>query len=904
MSFRFALPTSDGRLHKEEDLTLMRSASQRIPSNKSNHVDATLNPAAETHHAPAESTPSPTPNRRHVVFADPVALRYLEEDPSVKVVERKGLLRGYELYLVEQWACSRQSPTLVIATYTGDQRHAIVVGVLSLPEDESAWSPRLKVYFKAIQYHHARPKETALGELMVTNLSSFPSALTVIPVPGGDIKKHRQGFIVNENLKRLGCSGRSGMTLTEPAAAAKAKFYQLYKVNDKIPFYDAVVELIKLCQVALFIFGKLDQEYVDGLLCDVTEQAVGDWWTEFGTDYYNMEPTDGILGPSTIAALLGLLMGSRNRLSYYGAPVAKDVFDIESTKRGIGYFQKSQKLERTRRLDRQTLHRLRHVTAKAAAGEEWGLQKAVKSTVSEIGGKRGEIVLGMVGGRDKGGIGDIETLDLDRFVGLAHGERAKWLWLGKPKRTPLDHHERSLPDMSNMSNILFGKEEPLAQSKRTQSVPLDEEVEVHKNDESLGVYSAPAPGSATSIAADSPNDKDALRRGVFKSVAGKIGDARSGLGRIKDAVYSGGGLRGHTSRPSRDESSETGVSGNIPSVLTGSSAGLVTSPGPGGVSRAFTWKNKPEEYRDVFREADQTPEAPFGGQGRFLGMPPGLYRPATRAAEEIVPDEEPRRLSDIAEIRNDMTKLDTSTNDSTPPQEVLRGPALDAEKRFDQPVSQLHRRHSISSMQPDQRVLNEARWPRRLSFSHAEEAVLGWVELTVLDDEEDTSTEAILDKQTQLAELAQNLYMNIVDVKQTIEPWVDKKIASIEDIEACYGKQYDDLQNVLYELQEAYQHTKQNSEEIVAAERAQITEAVKDVEVLVAKLDYEINALRSRVDDVEDGAEQFELQVEAVERRADELKLQLETESWLHWAVRTLTGIGTGPNITQERQTQ
>jgi len=53
------------------------------------------------------------------------------------------------------------------------------------------------------------------------------------------------------------------------------------------------------------------------------------------------------------------------------------------------------------------------------------------------------------------------------------------------------------------------------------------------------------------------------------------------------------------------------------------------------------------------------------------------------------------------------------------------------------------------------------------------------------------------------------------------------------------------------------------------------------------------------VQDVEDGVAQFEGQVEDVERRADELKNQLEMESWLHWAVRTLTGIGTGPNITQ-----
>ncbi|KAI1857121.1 hypothetical protein JX265_011322 [Neoarthrinium moseri] len=916
MAFRFTLPASDGRLHKEEDISLMRAASHRISSsssnihnhnhnhnhnsstnnNKSNQLDGTHTPAPDRRQStPVESTASPAPNRRHVVFADPVAFRFLEEDPCVTVVERKGVLRGYELYLVEQWACSRKSPSLVIVTYTGDQRHSVVVGVLSVPEDEGAWSPRLRLYFDAVQQYHARPKETPIGKAMVTNLSSFPSALTVIPVPDGDIKKHRQEFIVNENLKRLGCSGRAGLTLSEPTAAAKAKFYQSYKASEKVPFAEAVVELVKLCQVALFIFGKLEPEYIDGLLCDVTETSVGDWWTEFGADYYNIEPTDGILGPTTVVALLGLLMGARNRLSYYGAPIGKDVFDIDGTKRGISYFQKSQKLERTRRLDRQTLHRLHHVTAKAAAGEGWGVQKAVKSTVTEIGGKRGEIVLGMVGGRDKGGIGDIETLDMGKFVSLAHGERAKWLWLGKPKRATIEHHERSIPDMSN---LLFGREEPVTQPKRAQSIPLEEEIEMLRKEESPGIYSAPTPGSVTSISAESPGDRDALRRGVFKSVAGKFGDARSGFGRIKDAVYSGGGLRSHASRPSRDDSMEAAYSSTNPSVLTGSSAGLVASPTQ-GINRAFTWKNKPEEYRHAFKEEVDVTSAP--ASVGLLGQPETSTSESQSMSqtEERTPNGEIKRFSQATELRHELAKIDTSAAASAVDKTQLQGPALGAERRLDQSVALLHRRHSVAGLRPDERSLNESRWPRRLSFGDAEEAVLGWTALTILDDDEDADAATILERQAQLAELARSLYLNILSIKEGIEPWVDTRIKSVEAMEETYAKQQDDLQTLYYQLTDAYQHTKQGSQELIGSERAQITEAVKDVEVLVAKLEYEINALVSRVQDVEDGVAHFEVQVDAVERKVEELKAQLETESWLHWAVRTLTGIGTGPNITQ-----
>lgn len=735
---------------------------------------------------------------------------------------------------------------------------------------------------------------------MVTNLSGFPSALTVILVPDGDIKQHRKEFIVNEDLKRLGCSGRSGMTLSEPTGAAKAKFYQLYKTTDKIPFSDAVIELVKMCQVALLLFGKLEQVYIDGLLCDMTETAIGDWWTEIGAEYYNIEPTDGILGPTTVVALLGLLMGARNRLSYFGAPVPKDVFDIDAIERGISNFQKYQKMERNRRLDRQTMHKLHTVTAKAAAGDVWGVQKAVKSTVSEIGGKRGEIVLGMVGGRDKGGIGDIETLDLDKFISLASGGRAKWLWLGKPKRSTADNHEKPIPDMNN---ILFGKEDTSSQAKRTHSAPIEDEA----REDNSGVYSTTAPGSAVSVA-DSPGEKDAVRRGVFKSVAR---DARSGLGRIKDAMYSGGGLRGHASRPSKDESSETTVSGPRYSSLTDSSAGIVAtpSPAPGQIGRAFTWKNKPEEYSNGLRRDKGIESAP--ASVNLLESESTLPK-ESRLSRHLngdirkAPNGEIKPVSNATEMRNEVTAMvESSVADSIVAESDLQGPFFEAEQHFSTVLSSLSRRHSIGVSRPPERSSpNEARWARRLSFGDAEEAVLRWEEVTDLSQDEELDSMATTDKHTYLTELARSLYVNILDVKQGIEPWVDTKIRSIEELDDHYAQQQEELQQLYYQRTEAYKRAKEHSQETMGQQSGQIREALKEVEIQAAKLEYEISALVSRVQDVEDGVSQFEIQVDDVERRADELKVQLETESWLHWAVRTLTGIGTGPNITRPRRQQ
>lgn len=823
--------------------------------------------------------------------------RFLEDDPSVTVVERRHVLPGYELYLVEQWACSRQSPTLVIATYTGDPRHSVVVGVLEVPADEGDWSPRLRVYFRAIHQYHARPKETEIGELMVTNLSSFPSALTVIPVPEGDIRKHRQEFIVNEDLKRLGCSGRSGLTLADPTSATQAKFMQMYKTSDRISFIQAVIELVKLCQTALFLFGMLEQEYMDGLLCDVTEKAINDWWTEIGSEYFNIEPTDGILGPTTVAALLGTLLGSRNRLSYWGAPVSKDVFDIECTKKGVGTFQKSMRLERTRRLDRQTLLRLRGVTAKAAAGDGgWGVQRAVKSTVAEIGGKRGELVIGMVGGRDKANIGDIETLDLNKVISLVSGERPKWLWHGKPRRALLDHeHDHTLS--------AFGKElrdeiSPQVGGRRTQSAPIEEEPEPSKKEDSPAP-TPPQPTNSLPIGADTlGGDRDALRKNVFKSVAGKVNDARSGLGRIRDAV--GGSRRGHVSRPSKDEAPDSAMSGySSPSISTlAQSSAIVTSPV--AVGKTFSWRVRPEDYLPAIRDSEAAESAPaiptlcVDEAGEQLTTKD--YAQPYGAPFQTL-EEKARLECALAEMAKDVRSTNVSAPGSVVADGDLQGPVLAIERSSDGPLLSLQRRRSVDCLASLGHRLGEARYPRRLSFSAAEDAVLYWEDLITLPD---TQTGAIdLASLRSQAELSYGLYKRLQQIQTGLAPWASGKLSAVTALDQALEAQQAELQALHDAMDEAFQRARHGSGDLVAEERGRLAEAVKDVEMLAAKLEYEIGALVSRVNEVEDGVAHFEAQVEDVERRAEELREVLETESWVHWFVRTVTGIGTGPNITR-----
>ncbi|KFY12855.1 hypothetical protein V492_03623 [Pseudogymnoascus sp. VKM F-4246] len=893
---------SDARLHREEDWTLSRTSSIQASSSRS-PGPASLDGHA-TRGSPEANTQQPGPGASHrrFVFTDPIAFRYLEDDSATVVLERQGQLEGYQLYLVEQWACSRVHPTFVITTFTGDPAHSVLAGVLGVPANEEVWSPRLRVYFKAISQFHARPKETPLGMLMVTNLSGFPSALTVIPVPDGDIKTHREDFIVNENLKRLGCSGRSGLSLAQPVAATQAKFHQLYKTSDRIDLYSAVIELVKLCQVTLMMFGKLEPEYADGLLCDITERAINDWWTEFGSEYYNIEPADGILGPTTVAALIGMLMGARNRLNYFGAPVAKDAFDITSLKRGIAYFQKSQKLERTRRLDRQTLACLRRATAKAAAGEGWAVPKAVKSTVVELSGKGGEMMMGMVGGRDKAGIGDIETLDIDRLVSLVQGDRSKWLWYGKQKRTGTgDNFGKSLPESGNM---VFSRDVSgggyVWSNKKNETTPVEDDDELRRRETSNTIYPIQSPGSALSLS-ETPTERDPqLRKTVFKSVTGKMSDARSGFGRIKDAV----GLRGHASRHSKDEATE-GDNGYYLSPSTTSfdpNTGTSVTPGMG---KAFSWKTKPEEYQGGYRKDQYPPltatpsaRARESARARDSESPPSDNKANKQPRHEILQaDNLPATVDNMVtpsvkpgNINGGIATAEPSVNGSAGGIADLDKPSQDTRRRPDNMF--LYRRRSftdVGSICGETR--NEARWPRHLSFSDVSEAVLKWQDISAPAGRTD-----YLSGPRYVAEDENRLHDRVLDLNNYVSEWVKSKVASVEALEAQAMDDQEEFQKLYYELSENYQNIQESSQDLLAEERSRLVEGMSKIEVLEAKLEYEINALVSKVADVEDGVGQFETQVDNLESHATELEQLLQTETWLHWAVRTFTGIGIGPH--------
>ncbi|WEJ95673.1 hypothetical protein PSN45_003197 [Yamadazyma tenuis] len=297
---------------------------------------------------------------------------------------------GFDIYLVEQWVNNRSIGSL-ISTYTGNTNNEVRVVKLTVVKKPSKFYPiRFQEYLSELVTNHAKLKQMNLPPedsenqesevrnpsvggsneeyLFITNITSLPSHLSLIPILGGDIRVVEDEFVVNSNLKRLRCSGRSISLITPKISDANEdKFRRMYRIyNLNVPIKFAVRELINIIQTCLFYFDLLDARYCDGLLCNKTEEAIINWWNLIGLPHFNIRPnhSDGILPSRTVAAIISLTISIKIRLQIFGGcDVPKDPFDFENFMISIGEFQRQVKLEKKRKLDIETLGKLFYITS-------------------------------------------------------------------------------------------------------------------------------------------------------------------------------------------------------------------------------------------------------------------------------------------------------------------------------------------------------------------------------------------------------------------------------------------------------------------------------------------------------------------------------------------------------------
>ncbi|KAF9567298.1 hypothetical protein CPC08DRAFT_703209 [Agrocybe pediades] len=265
-------------------------------------------------------------------------------------------IQSYQLYAVEKWILQRRHTTLLVV-YTGNPEHTITLDAYE-PDSQDVWDSTIAV----LRADGARPRQTTEGVLMVTSLAHFRSDYTIVQIPGGDFNQVKDQLYANINLLRIGCSGRTALTLEDPSESTKERFISLYSLPDPAPptsvdhlplqaqsrpslsfnnstsslpssrkdarsrecFVTTVLELIKLVQAGLALFGMPNMTTVphnltfDGLLCDDTVQGIHLWTSHTGGPCVGLEPTQRTPDPLFVSALLSLVLSIRNKLAYLG----------------------------------------------------------------------------------------------------------------------------------------------------------------------------------------------------------------------------------------------------------------------------------------------------------------------------------------------------------------------------------------------------------------------------------------------------------------------------------------------------------------------------------------------------------------------------------------------------------
>lgn len=714
---------------------------------------------------------------------------------------------------------------------------------------------------------------------MVTNLSSFPSALTVVPVPDGNVRKHRQDFIVNEDLKRMGCSGRSALSLSKPTDASQTKFHQLFRTSDRVPFYTAVIELVRLCQIALTLFEKLKPEYADGLLCDITERGIYDWWIQFGTEFYNVEPNDGILGPTTVAALLGMVLGARNRLSSCGAPVPKDAFDIPQLKKAIYHFQRQQRIPRTRRLDRQTMDRLQKFTMKngaGASGDIFAVPRAIKSTVVDLGGR----AVGSTSNKVEGSA--VETADIEKFVLHLSGETCKFLWQGKPRKsTPVSGSTQSSPAVTSSRRNSIGdgnisEEEQV--NKDTSASPSSPVANHHSSSISLG-------SSGVGVSGSSADTKDTtgvsdLRKAVFKTMTGRMKDVASGISAGADYVRG----RGHHNRSALTKEYHSITGGEFQDSVEQSEAATPMASKRGSLKLVTG-----SQMERLEREAQAATESPATS---ILKIPFQMESPIESAGNPVTGE---------SGVMTGYSSLNGSIHREERDPQVIEGhddeeqEYVDAQPGSDDPYGHEHvsdiirrnltlgfqRRKSFSKLVETswEAPRHEEYWPRRLSFSIAEEAVLDWGD----------SSDILYPEDFQLPAL--KIMKHLAEDTPTLTEWINRKITTVENLHQYLSTSLDELSRVRHSQQEIVMDMQDAKRDVLERQAQGLREAVREVEAMGARMQYELGNVRGKMSDVEDAVRGFGRSVEEVEARVAMMEgREKKKAGWFEWGLGVMFG--------------
>ncbi|KAI8978415.1 hypothetical protein BDB01DRAFT_799769 [Pilobolus umbonatus] len=277
---------------------------------------------------------------RNYIFAERKRVIDIALQCDLTVICEKKELRGYQIYIVEQWVCDRNEPSNIVKVFTGDDSHVIQVAIIGIPVSLLR-NPTLEIKRLLNDSSHLKLKPTPDGEIMLVDLTELRFDRDPILVPNGDYDACITQAYVNINLRRTNCTGRISLTLLSPNPTSEEKFRSSYKIADAAEFNDAVINLVKLVQKSLFLFGLLKEDYIDGLICNETKVALWIFHSQYGPvksiDFSGKEPW---LEPHLMASIVSKLLVCRNKLQDLNFTNVKDPFtDYNAFREDIGNYQ-------------------------------------------------------------------------------------------------------------------------------------------------------------------------------------------------------------------------------------------------------------------------------------------------------------------------------------------------------------------------------------------------------------------------------------------------------------------------------------------------------------------------------------------------------------------------------------
>lgn len=352
--------------------------------------------------------------------------------------------------------------------------------------------------------------------------------------------------------------------------------------------------------------------------------------------------------------------------------------------------------------------------------------------------------------------------------------------------------------------------------------------------------------------------------GIKKSVSTKVSDARAGLSRIRDAV----GLRGSKSRPSPE------------------------------ISENFRPPDIPAPTQDVSEFPDSSyPSIPPVVRSAPEDVPPkhSTANPARNSFSTRRKDEPDKNQIEHAKMDQQLPpKPKPKQPDNHRPQHIIK--------------HQLHRPSSSETLSKPSLIQADpnARYPRHFSFSLVEDSVLTWNPVWA-DHKDDSGVDnSVHTRQNSLVDplfvelshenlLWTQLQRQLAQIKELEKytiPWVNEQTKAMETMSDEHQHDLDQLLAVYHEKTSDFTELEQVAKKLAIGD-GHLVDEIKQIELLSAKLDYELKGLESRVEDVLIGLEDYEKRIQGVEARIHTIigdEDDRNRQSWFHWLVSWLWG--------------